>query len=207
MRSPGPHGGADAAAVPVPGQGHVDAAPWAHQEPTVNTFGPNEKVVVTMALAILAEIPDLTRDPLSCADRLDWPAKLRLLEGYRERDGLTWDAPRLQLVDLQYADVRMGKGLYNRLATRGSIKRLVTADRHPRLLPWPLPGALPHAGRGRVLGLGDLRSGPRVAGAHPHPGADAGHPPARRRAHRRLAHRGGAGGGAHARLSTRPWAG
>ena len=40
----------------------MDAAPWAHQEPTVNTFGPNEKVVVTMALAILAEIPDLTRD-------------------------------------------------------------------------------------------------------------------------------------------------
>ena len=28
----------------------------------------------------------------SCADRLDWPAKLRLLEGYRERDGLAWDA-------------------------------------------------------------------------------------------------------------------
>ena len=73
-------------------------------------------------------LDDLTRDPLSCADRLDWPAKLRLLEGYRERDGLTWDAPRLQLVDLQYADVRMGKGLYNRLVTRGSMTRLVDED-------------------------------------------------------------------------------
>src|SRR5215204_3754989 len=70
-------------------------------------------------------LDDLARDPLSCANRLDWPAKLRLLEGYRERDGLTWDAPRLQLVDLQYTDVRMGKGLYNRLAARGSMKRLV----------------------------------------------------------------------------------
>ena len=45
-----------------------------------------------------------------------------------ERDGLTWDAPRLQLVDLQYADVRMGKGLYNRLVTRGSMTRLVDED-------------------------------------------------------------------------------
>ena len=32
----------------------------------------------------------LARDPMECADRLDWPAKLRLLEGYRARDGLNW---------------------------------------------------------------------------------------------------------------------
>ncbi len=73
-------------------------------------------------------LDDLGRDPLSTADRLDWTAKLRLLEGYRERDGLSWDAGRLALVDLQYTDVRMGKGLYNRLAARGSIKRLVSED-------------------------------------------------------------------------------
>ena len=36
--------------------------------------------------------------------------------------------PRLHLVDLQYTDVRMAKGLYNRLVTRGSIKRLVTEE-------------------------------------------------------------------------------
>ncbi|HEY0637528.1 MAG TPA: depupylase/deamidase Dop [Pseudonocardiaceae bacterium] len=73
-------------------------------------------------------LDDLARDPMDCADRLDWPAKLRLLEGYRARDGLQWSSPRLQLVDLQYSDVRLGKGLYNRLVTRGSMKRLVTED-------------------------------------------------------------------------------
>ena len=73
-------------------------------------------------------LDDLARDPLSSADRLDCTAKLRLLEGYRERDGLTWDAPRLALVDLQYTDVRMGKGLYNRLVARGSMRRLVDED-------------------------------------------------------------------------------
>jgi Pup amidohydrolase len=71
---------------------------------------------------------DLARDPMSCADRLDWPAKLRLLEGYRARDGLNWGSPRLHLVDLQYADVRLDKGLYNRLVSRGSMKRLVSEE-------------------------------------------------------------------------------
>ena len=71
---------------------------------------------------------DLSRDPLSCSDRLDWPAKLRLLEGYRSRDGLNWGSPHLHLVDLQYADVRLDKGLYNRLVSRGSMKRLVSEE-------------------------------------------------------------------------------
>ena len=70
----------------------------------------------------------LARDPMELADELDWPAKLRLLEGFRSRDGLGWGAPRLALVDLQYADVRLDKGLYNRLVSRGSMKRLVTED-------------------------------------------------------------------------------
>jgi proteasome accessory factor A len=92
-------------------------------------LGDSADDVTAEVMQIWGEVLDaLGRDPMECADRLDWPAKLRLLEGYRERDGLTWDAPRLQLVDLQYTDVRMAKGLYNRLATRGSMKRLVTED-------------------------------------------------------------------------------
>ncbi|MCT7370130.1 depupylase/deamidase Dop [Mycolicibacterium llatzerense] len=68
----------------------------------------------------------LERDPMECAELLDWPAKLRLLEGFRQRENLSWNAPRLHLVDLQYSDVRLDKGLYNRLVARGSMKRLVT---------------------------------------------------------------------------------
>ncbi|WP_019809610.1 depupylase/deamidase Dop [Saccharomonospora halophila] len=80
-------------------------------------------------LRVWGEILDaLSRDPEECADRLDWPAKLRLLEGYRSRDALGWAAPRLHLIDLQYSDVRLDKGLYNRLVTRGSMKRLVSED-------------------------------------------------------------------------------
>src|SRR6266540_1884410 len=67
----------------------------------------------------------LEADPMQLADELDWVAKLRLLNGYRDRDALDWDSSRLQLVDLQYADVRPDKGLYPRLVARGAMKTLL----------------------------------------------------------------------------------
>jgi proteasome accessory factor PafA2 len=66
----------------------------------------------------------LADDPMLLSKELDWVAKLELLEGYRSRDGLDWDNPRLQLVDLQYCDVRPDRGLYNRLVARGRMVRL-----------------------------------------------------------------------------------
>ena len=52
----------------------------------------------------------LATDPMSLSRELDWVAKLAILEGYREREGLGWDAAKLHLVDLQYSDVRPGEG-------------------------------------------------------------------------------------------------
>ncbi|MFM2438176.1 MAG: hypothetical protein RLZ55_995, partial [Actinomycetota bacterium] len=68
----------------------------------------------------------LEQDPGVLADQLDWPAKLRLLEGYRRRDGLDWRAARLELVDVQYSDVRPSKGLALALEARGQLRRLTT---------------------------------------------------------------------------------
>ncbi|MGO4257037.1 depupylase/deamidase Dop [Marmoricola sp. RAF53] len=70
----------------------------------------------------------LERDPFECADELDWVAKLKLLESYRDRDGLDWDNAKLHLVDLQYADLRPEKGLYHRLVGMGRMKRLLDDD-------------------------------------------------------------------------------
>jgi Pup amidohydrolase len=67
----------------------------------------------------------LESDPLSLQRELDWVAKYRLLEGYRERDGLAWSDPKLRLVDLQYHDVRQEKGLYYRMVAGGKLERLV----------------------------------------------------------------------------------
>ncbi|GAB4066657.1 depupylase/deamidase Dop [Angustibacter speluncae] len=70
----------------------------------------------------------LARDPMSCARELDWVAKLRLLEGFRDREGLDWSHHRLQAIDLQYADVRPERGLYHRLLERGAVERLLDPE-------------------------------------------------------------------------------
>jgi proteasome accessory factor A len=73
--------------------------------------------------SVLARLAD---DPRQLSGELDWVAKLNLLEGYRERENLGWNAHKLQLVDLQYHDVRAERGLYNRLVARGSMQTLHT---------------------------------------------------------------------------------
>lgn len=70
----------------------------------------------------------LGRDPFECADELDWVAKLSLLNRYRDRDGLDWGDAKLHLVDVQYHDVRLHKGLYHSLVRSGRMKRLVSDE-------------------------------------------------------------------------------
>jgi Pup amidohydrolase len=67
----------------------------------------------------------LADDPMRLAGKLDWVSKLQLMDGYRSRDGIGWNHPRLQLVDLQYSDVRTGRGLYNKLVAAGRMERLL----------------------------------------------------------------------------------
>ncbi len=79
----------------------------------------------------------LATDPMSLSGELDWVAKLSLLEGFREREGLSWDAAKLHLVDLQYSDVRPAKGLYNRLVARGAMVRLLAEEEVLRAVEQP----------------------------------------------------------------------
>jgi proteasome accessory factor PafA2 len=94
----------------------------------------------------------LAEDPMQLSRELDWVTKLELLEGYRTRDGLGWNHPRLQLVDIQYADVRPDRGLYNRLAARGRITRLVAEPDVERAMVEP-PEDTRAFFRGRCLQL------------------------------------------------------
>jgi Pup amidohydrolase len=64
----------------------------------------------------------LESDPSSLDHQLDWVAKLKLVEGYRERHGLEWGDPKLAALDLQYHDVRPERSLYARVG----MERLVT---------------------------------------------------------------------------------
>ncbi|MBI4172051.1 MAG: proteasome accessory factor PafA2 family protein, partial [Actinobacteria bacterium] len=82
---------------------------------------------------------------------LDWVAKYRLLEGYRERDGLDWADHKLRLIDLQYHDVRRDKGLYHRLAASGKVERLVADAEVERAVMEPPEDTRAYF-RGRCIG-------------------------------------------------------
>ena len=67
----------------------------------------------------------LEHDPMQCAGELDWVAKLKQLQQYRDRDNLDWNDAKLHLIDLQYSDIRPEKGLYAKLVAAGRIERLL----------------------------------------------------------------------------------
>jgi proteasome accessory factor PafA2 len=69
---------------------------------------------------------DFERGPEHVADRLDWAAKLRIIEAYRARDGLEWSDAKLRLLDLQYHDINPDRGLYHRLVRSSRVQRLFT---------------------------------------------------------------------------------
>jgi Pup amidohydrolase len=102
----------------------------------------------------------LESDPMSLARELEWVAKLRVLEGFRQREGLGWDSPRLQAIDLQWSDLRPEKGLYHRLAARGQVERLVTDEEIARAVHEPPEDTRAYF-RGRCL----ARYGEHVAAA------------------------------------------
>ncbi len=68
-----------------------------------------------------AVLHGLEQDPSTLARQLDWVAKRRLVEAYRERHGCRWGDGRLSALDLQYHDLRPARSLYARL----DMERLV----------------------------------------------------------------------------------
>lgn len=57
---------------------------------------------------------------------LDWVIKLRILERYQAKHGLALDDSRIARLDLAYHDISRTHGLYNLLAARGMVERVVT---------------------------------------------------------------------------------
>ncbi len=76
-----------------------------------------------------ATLTALETDPFSLADRIDWAAKYRLLNEFREAESLEWSDPYLQSLDLAYHDVDPEAGLYYGLEQSGEMRRLVTEAR------------------------------------------------------------------------------
>jgi proteasome accessory factor A len=79
----------------------------------------------------------LLRDPSELSTSLDWIAKKTLLDGFRKRDGIDFGDSRLDLIDLQYADVDPARGLWARLEQRGRLRRLTTDAQVDRAIVHP----------------------------------------------------------------------
>jgi proteasome accessory factor PafA2 len=113
-----------------------------------NEDTPENREVITRWEAVLTA---LAEDPMRLRDELDWVAKYALMDGYRQRDGLSWDDAKLRLIDLQYHDVRRDKGLYHRLIAGGKMRCLVEEAEIQRAIEDPPEDTRAYF-RGRCIG-------------------------------------------------------
>ena len=67
-------------------------------------------------------LQDLGREPLSCADRLDWCAKFKLIEEFRHAEKLASDDPWLRSLDLTYHLLNKEEGLYYALWDQNTFR-------------------------------------------------------------------------------------
>jgi Pup amidohydrolase len=88
----------------------------------------------------------LEHKPESVAPWVDWVAKRRLVDGYADRHGLAPGSSRLKAIDLQYHDLRPGKGL----AERAGLATLVDVEDVERAVTEP-PTSTRAYFRGRCL--------------------------------------------------------
>ena len=93
-----------------------------------------------------AVLTGLETDPMTLAGQVDWIAKHRLIDGYRERHGLRWDDVKLAAMDLQYHDLRPDKSL----AARVGLERIATDEEATRAMTEPPPDTRAYF-RGRCL--------------------------------------------------------
>src|SRR5438876_6914918 len=70
----------------------------------------------------------LADDPMRLSRELDWVIKRHLIENYMEKHSLEWNDSRVQMIDLQFHDIRPGKGLYYKLEEAEAVERLCTDD-------------------------------------------------------------------------------
>ncbi len=70
----------------------------------------------------------LETDPMSLDDRLDWVAKRKLFDEYRQAEGLPWSDDMLQSLDLEYHNINPATSLYHGLQDAGLMRRVTTDD-------------------------------------------------------------------------------
>lgn len=70
-------------------------------------------------------LDQLEKDPMLMGDRLDWVAKLGIVEQYMKETGVGWDDDALHSVDLEYHNIDPEKSLFHALQHMGKTKTVV----------------------------------------------------------------------------------
>jgi len=70
----------------------------------------------------------LAEDPMQLGRELDWVIKRQLIENYMAKHDLEWNDSRVQMIDLQFHDIRPGKGLFYKLEESDAVDRIATDD-------------------------------------------------------------------------------
>ena len=70
----------------------------------------------------------LAEDPMQLDREVDWVTKRKVIEEYMSRRKVDWGHPQVQMLDLQYHDIRPDRGLYHLLERRGEVDRIVSDE-------------------------------------------------------------------------------
>jgi proteasome accessory factor A len=70
----------------------------------------------------------LAEDPDQLEREVDWVVKRKLIRQYMKTKNVGWSHPQVQMLDLQYHDIRPERGLYHLLERRGEVERIVSDE-------------------------------------------------------------------------------
>jgi Pup amidohydrolase len=88
-------------------------------------LGLEEVLLLAECRSLLAGFPDLSEE---LARKVDWAAKLRMLERYLEAESSDWDDPSLAAFDLEYHNLEPEEGLFFALEEEGALEPVPAAD-------------------------------------------------------------------------------
>jgi len=89
----------------------------------------------------------LQHNPDDLDRKIDWIIKRKLIHNWTKRRGARWDDPRVFMLDLQYHDIRLNRGLFYLLERRGAVDRILNDEEVLKAKTEP-----PHNTRARMRG-------------------------------------------------------
>jgi len=103
-------------------QGYLDMALSYYQG---QDMPPQTKEILDKWEYVLTRLED---DPFSLSRELDWVIKRELIAAYCQRKGISFDDPRVFMLDLQYHDIKRTRGLYYLLVREGLVERVISDE-------------------------------------------------------------------------------